>query len=71
MIVHTEPGYAIDWDWSTDLTVWSTGVDRFEKVLGTHQLERVPRRQSQAARMAAAWWQRAGREELGSGGGQG
>jgi len=64
VIVHSEPGYAIDWDWSTGLTVWSTGVDRFEQVLGTHRLEHVPKGGAQAARAAERWWQQEGRAEL-------
>lgn len=64
MIVHSEPGYAIDWDWSTVLTVWSDGADRLEKVLGTHRLDHAPRGASQAVHTAERWWHEEGRAEM-------
>lgn len=64
MIVHSEPGYAIDWDWSSGLTVWSHDADRLEQILGTHRLDHVPKGETQAAHAAERWWHREGRAEL-------
>lgn len=63
MIVYAQPGYAIDWDWSAELSVWSTHPDHADQVIARHRLDRAPRSEAEAA-AARRWWHRAGRQSL-------
>lgn len=56
MIVYAEPGFALDWDWSTELTVWQTDHERAGRRITTHRLERPPADEHEAAIAARQWW---------------
>lgn len=70
MIVYADSGCAIDWNWSTGLTVWSAGADRVDRVIGSHQLDHTPSSERKATNAAERWWLREGRAEQGHHGGQ-
>lgn len=55
-IVFAQTGLAVDWDWATELTLWSSDADRLKVRLGTHQLTHVPGDERQAAVQARHWW---------------
>lgn len=61
MIVYWQNGYLIDWDWAATLTVWTTGRDRAEQLVGHHRLDRVPDSSRKAVAAAQQWWQKTGR----------
>ena len=56
MIVYAQPGYAIDWDWSSELTVWQTGHDRAGRLITTHRLDPRPADEHEAEVAAKRWW---------------
>jgi hypothetical protein len=60
MIVHAQPGYALDWDWSTELTVWQTAHDRAGRLITTHRLDRRPANEHEAEIAARRWWRHEG-----------
>lgn len=64
MIVYWQQGYTIDWNWSAELTVWTTSRDRAEQLVATHRLDRIPRSEHEAVGYAQRWWDRAGRAEM-------
>lgn len=64
MIVYAQPGYALDWDWSAELVVWSTSPDRADRVVARHRLDRIPRSEADAVVAARRWWRRDGRAGL-------
>jgi len=64
MIVYAQPGFAIDWDWSDELAVWSTGQDRADRLITTHRLDHTPHNEHDAARTAAHWWRHEGRTSV-------
>jgi len=64
MIVYAQPGFAVDWDWSDELTVWSTRHDRADRRIATHRLDHTPRREHDAAIAAARWWRHEGRSNI-------
>ena len=60
MIVYAQPGYAIDWDWSSELTVWQTDHDRAGRPISTHRLDRRPADEREAEIAARRWWRHEG-----------
>lgn len=64
MIVYAQPGYAIDWDWSDELAVWTSDPTRTERLVTTHRLDHIPRNERQAAIVADRWWRREGRAQV-------
>lgn len=60
MIVFGQRGFAIDWDWSTELTVWSSDGDTVQARVATHSLPRVPEKEREAAVLARRWWRQEG-----------
>lgn len=55
-IVFAQTGVALDWNWATELTLWSSDVRRLKVRLGTHQLTHGPANERQAAAQARHWW---------------
>ncbi|MGH3744142.1 MAG: hypothetical protein ACRDTP_04705 [Mycobacteriales bacterium] len=64
MIVLWQDGYMVDWDWATQLTVWTSGPDRAEERVGTHRLDSVPGSERKAFAAARQWWQQTGQAEI-------
>lgn len=64
MIVYAQPGFAIDWSWLDELTVWSTGHDRADRLIATHRLDHAPHNERAAATVAARWWRHEGRSSV-------
>ena len=60
MIVYAQPGYALDWDWSSELTVWQTDHDRAGRLITTHRLDRRPVDEHEAEVAAKRWWRNEG-----------
>lgn len=59
MIVYAHHGVAIDWNWSNELTAWSTTGARdgwAESPIARHQLDHSPRSELAAAAAAGRWW---------------
>jgi hypothetical protein len=56
VIVYAQPGYALDWDWSSELTVWQTDTDRVGRLITTHRLDRRPADEHEAEIAARRWW---------------
>lgn len=64
MIVFGQPGFAIDWHWSTELTAWSGDHDTLRVRVATHSLPRVPESEQEAAVLARRWWRQEGQAAL-------
>lgn len=64
--MYAERGYAIDWDWSAELTLWRTGPDRADRVVTTHRLDRRPKDEHHAAVAARQWWRREASKAVGT-----
>jgi hypothetical protein len=63
-IVFAQTGVAVDWDWASELTLWSSNADRIGVRLGTHRLLHRPASERQATAQARHWWLAEGRETL-------
>jgi hypothetical protein len=55
-IVFAQTGAAVDWDWASELTLWSSDADRLLVRLGTHQLLHRPASERQGATQAGHRW---------------
>jgi hypothetical protein len=55
-LVFGQPGFAVDWDWATGLTVWSVIGDRAGVRLATGALTHRPTSERAAVRAARRWW---------------
>lgn len=59
MIVYTHPGVVIDWNWSDELTAWTTRGARddwADAVIVKHRLGFRPGSEHGAAAAAQRWW---------------
>lgn len=65
MIVFEQDGFAIDWNWSTELAVWSDNGARLLAQVATHTLPQTPKSERQAIALARRWWRREGRASYG------
>lgn len=64
MFVFGQFGFAIDWDRSTGLTVWSSHTSTVQAPVATHALSRVPKNEREATMLARRWWRQEGRAML-------
>lgn len=63
-VVFVDPaGFALDWDWERQLSVWMVRGLCFDRRLAEHQLASRPRNEGHAGRAAQAWWLAAGRDQ--------
>jgi hypothetical protein len=64
VIVYSQPGFAVDWDWSAQLTVWSTDPTRFDQVIARHREDHPLDGKRTAAAVARRWWRNASQDEV-------